>query len=376
MSRNLIRLGLILASMIIGACCCFCPLSPVSIIAWDGIVIPLWINLSAPNPVAINLPEPKLLHSDISSGAHSIYWSDDGSLIFVIGTDSQVSNEYPDNFMMTVDASSGEILDERRVTDDFDFEKEYNITSQFSEIDEERTLWDTCPSKDLMIIGRELPGTAWDLELWQAATVIDTFRLDSDQWSGLDSAFRPYPAGAALSPTCEHFAVGLYGWIYWEGDGQEELWLVDLPDRSIQRVLKGRWTFSRLWDYPVQDIDPSWSPDGDEIVFGDSRFGLEIYDIKSGNRRWLSGPGQSGYSPQWSPSGQWIAVERYGPESSVIVISTDSKWTDYIEGCDFISAMSWASSDDRFAYLCSGKFGESKDLYVWSLPSEPESVIK
>ena len=65
-------------------------------------------------------------------------------------------------------------------------------------------------------------------------------------------------------------------------------------------------------DYPVQSVDPSWLPDGTQLVFGDNGFGLEIYDLDTGARRWLAGPGHAGYRPLWPISGAWIAAERFG----------------------------------------------------------------
>jgi hypothetical protein len=117
-----------------------------------------------------------------------------------------------------------------------------------------------------------------------------------------------------------------------------------------------RWSPFLVFDYPVQKIDPVWSPDETVMLFGDGEFGLEIIIMPEGEKKWLAGPGQDLYHPQWSPSGNWIAAEKStGREMGdyAVLITPDGEYIAYSNSCDrLIFDMKWAPSDDRLAFLC------------------------
>ena len=93
-------------------------------------------------------------------------------------------------------------------------------------------------------------GTAWEVDLEQADTVIGRYRLQSDQWP--DPDYAPQANGLGFSPDCTQFAIVLNGLVFAEGEGRQELWVLDIRSRSLARVLVGRGASFIYWNFPVQ----------------------------------------------------------------------------------------------------------------------------
>ena len=90
--------------------------------------------------------------------------------------------------------------------------------------------------------------------------------------------------------------------------GNYEIYVMDADGNNQQR----------LTDNDFYDVGPSWSPDGKRIVFWSKRDGhfigegglsTEIYvmDADGKNTRRLTNNRKSDFSPSWSPDGKWIA---------------------------------------------------------------------
>ena len=105
------------------------------------------------------------------------------------------------------------------------------------------------------------------------------------------------------------------------GHGPDEIYVMD-ADGSNQR---------RLTENLFDDRDPSWSPDGEWIAFVSDRDGLfndEIYvmDADGSNQRRLTENPADDRDPSWSPDGERIAFvsERDG-NSEIYVMDADGK---------------------------------------------------
>ena len=111
-------------------------------------------------------------------------------------------------------------------------------------------------------------------------------------------------------------------------DGTRLLYIVEEPDPQggltnnlhVWRVSDGVELFS------IRDVDSAdWSPDGQKIVFASyprARFdpglvALYVYDVASEQSTKVPAGHLTAlqeintYSPRWSPSGDWIAFQRY-----------------------------------------------------------------
>jgi eukaryotic-like serine/threonine-protein kinase len=80
------------------------------------------------------------------------------------------------------------------------------------------------------------------------------------------------------------------------GDGNLDLWVQQIPDGAQVRLTR----------HAADDVEPSFSADGTRIAFQSSRLGGGIYLIPTlgGEERLLAA---RGFSPRFSPDGNWIA---------------------------------------------------------------------
>jgi Tol biopolymer transport system component len=71
---------------------------------------------------------------------------------------------------------------------------------------------------------------------------------------------------------------------------------------------------------PGHDYDPSFSPDGTQLVFRSDRDGYDVLYVINvdgdGLRKLSDHPGEEQRSPAWSPDGAWIAYAAFEPDVS------------------------------------------------------------
>ena len=78
--------------------------------------------------------------------------------------------------------------------------------------------------------------------------------------------------------------------------------------------------------YPGEEIDPDFSPDGEQVVFswdGESQDNRDLYVKRFGSDTpvRLTSHAAADVSPAWSPDGRWIAFQRWeGGQGSVLLI--------------------------------------------------------
>lgn len=324
-----------------------CCLLPGLLLAYDSVIYPFWINLISPHSRTVHFSDPLLIADGLD--AYMLTWSEDGSRIEVYESNSTLITRDAPATIKIFNSHTG------------------TLVSTYEEGDRPEHENYVCSNENIMIALRGIDEENWLLSLVNEdkQTELTFSSVYRDEFGG---SREPY--GASFSPECNYFTFTIDGWIRYEGEGPGELWLLDVHNAILRPIVIGRWPAVRLWDYPVQSVRPDWSPAENELVFGDSDFGLEIYNIETMKRRWLAGSGSAGLEPKWSHDGKWIAshqlgVNRNADSNSIVVISFDGKKKAVTGQCSFFSGMEWSPIDNVLAYLCDTSQGDS--LWIWTI---------
>lgn len=123
------------------------------------------------------------------------------------------------------------------------------------------------------------------------------------------------------------------------------------PARIYEVSADGGSPRELLPDDRSQQLDPNWSPDGNQLIFaGESNnpaSSIRILDLKT--RQLSTLPGSAGlYSPRWSPDGQHISAFSADSKTLLLFDMRTQKWSELANGS--LSWLNW-SHDSRFVYV-------------------------
>ena len=159
--------------------------------------------------------------------------------------------------------------------------------------------------------------------------------------------------------------------------------IFSMPAGAYQNLFalsSGQAAPTRLTSGEADDIDPAWSPDGQQIAFASHRDGnwdLYLLSLASGEVKRLTKDLVYESKPSWSPDSKWIAYEGYASGNlDVFIVRADGSEGPYPvtrnAAADFDPA--WGPNGRTIAYV-SNRDG-NQDIYLISLdePNEDKAI--
>jgi TolB protein len=137
---------------------------------------------------------------------------------------------------------------------------------------------------------------------------------------------------------------------------------------------------TRLTSGPYQDINPDISHDGKRIAFSSNRNGpwnIYILDLETGEIQQFTDSAAYDGNPSWSPDGQWLVFESYQLDNLEILIQDVNQTTGPIPltrnpAADF--SPEWSPQGRRISFL-SDRSGQVEVWYAdLDLPQEDKAV--
>jgi Tol biopolymer transport system component len=139
---------------------------------------------------------------------------------------------------------------------------------------------------------------------------------------------------------------------------------------------------AQLTDNGIPDFDPSWSPDGSEIVFRRHHDGDdEIYVMSSDGSapRNLTNDPAVDWGPEWSPDGRWI-VFNSGRDSyrdlHGFVMTPEGRRLRRLADDLFIEYASWSPNGKRIAFMSQTWEGPGGDYEIFVMNADGSGVTQ
>lgn len=321
-----------------------------------------WLEIRAPHASSLDIPDPVLLLSELPGSSNKLAWSTNGNLISIYSSNSTFSNSELPDIVTIYNLETGEsTIEEPGILTDLS-----QPSSTIENLEDDYLLLE-CISSDVAVKAHGFDGSwgEYRLQILNQDEVIGVLHFSPRQ---PEDEFHVVLSDFVYSPRCAFLAITLWGDIAPDSPARYELWILDVQARTLEFAVMGRWSPFTLFEYPVQEIVPDWSPDESRIVFGDGDFGLEIYDVSHRDRELLAGPWSNLYIPKWSNSGNWIAANsRESGLDSIVILTPNGEHSAYSPGCQNILFYEWSPEKDQLAYICSGLSSEVDTLWLWTI---------
>ncbi|MBV9306032.1 MAG: PD40 domain-containing protein [Acidobacteriaceae bacterium] len=161
---------------------------------------------------------------------------------------------------------------------------------------------------------------------------------------------------------------------HWSPDGRTIAFMGQKPngDWRIFVVPSSGGSVQELSPTQEDQGVPSWSADGQSIVFGEllarrklEEMSLRLIDVASGKMRILEGT-KGLWSPRWSPDGRYLLAVTTDSKRIRLLQTGTSTWTDLLSAI-FVDNATW-SYDSKFVYFDGQETVGKPDMFRVSVP--------
>jgi serine/threonine protein kinase len=145
----------------------------------------------------------------------------------------------------------------------------------------------------------------------------------------------------------------------WSPDGKQIAYMVSQPGMpwKILTVSAQGGPAQELLQEKFNELDPSWSPDGNRLVFGRlaapaSTEPQALFMVDMNTRQVSTVPGSEGlFSPRWSPDGRFLAAVVGADQTKLMIFDFQTqRWSDWTKTAAVTGFLSW-SQDGKYLYF-------------------------
>lgn len=153
--------------------------------------------------------------------------------------------------------------------------------------------------------------------------------------------------------------------------GSWDLYMIDVNGKN----------FRNITDHPTDELDPTWSPDGQLLAYTSNQNGnanIYVMDIDKQEHRPLTNLPGWVVDPVWSPDGKWIAFaykEPRKPDYDIYRIDLNGKNLRRLTNLGIDQSPAWSPDGQWLAFYSVDLLGDGTGIYVGAKDGRNEKKI-